>query len=330
MDQAKGQRNLVMLCDNQGLIKGIINDEVKISERKCIGKDFTCIFNDESHGKALNFLEMVRKKKVVLNYEMPVKSEEGEVLLSFAGTTIDKKVIVIATDNFFVINDLFEGMTEIINEQTNIIRACNEEKARAAKIGRERIERDLHDSISQTIFSTSVIAEILPQLWKKDQEEALKQVEKIKMLTKESLSALRRLLLELRPDFFEDEDINELLLQLTNSAKLRTDIEIRLNVIGSGNPSKEVKEAIYRISQEALNNAIKHSGASILNIILKYLPGRIHLIIEDNGHGFEMGIVPKNKYGLYIMHERSKSIDSDLKITSSKEKGTKIVFKCRV
>jgi len=329
MNQVPGQRNLVMLCDSNGLIKGIISDEVKVAEKKCIGKDFTCIFNDENFGKALNFLEMVRKNKVVLNYEMPVKCNEGEVMLAFTGTTIDKKVIVIATDNFFIMNDLFDGMTKIINEQTNLIRACNEEKAKISRIERERVERDLHDTMSQTIFSTSVIAEILPQLWKKDQEEAFRQLDKIRMLTKESLSAMRRLFLELRPDSFKDEDLSELILQLSNSAKLRTDIDIILNITGKGNPSREAKEAVYRISQEAINNAIKHSGASILEIILKYLPGRIYLKIEDNGHGFEKGRVPKNKYGLYIMQERAKSIDSDLKITSSSKKGTKVVFKCK-
>ena len=326
MNKDQETKCIIILCETNGIINNIINDEIKVEEKKCAGKDLSCILADESFGKALTFLKKVREKKAALNYEMPVKTRKGTQVLVFSGIMIYKKILIIAANTFYILNDLFEEMSKIINEQTNLIRSCEEGKARIANIERQRIEKDLHDSISQTIFSTRVIAEILPELWQRDQQEALKQLDRIKVLTAESSNEMRRVLLELRPDAFSEENIVELIKQLISSANLRSNIDVQFKVNGTGNPETKVKEAIYRVCQEALNNAIKHSSASMVKVILKFLPEKIYLGVEDNGRGFEVKKIPRNKYGLYIMHERAKVANSTLKINSNKGKGTKIIF----
>ncbi len=324
MNKAEETKNIVLLCEDTGKINGILHDEMKLLESDCIGKDLASILSEESFGKGLIFLKNVREKNILIDFEMVSKTNDGEQALFFSGIRLNKKILIIATNTYYVFNNLLEEMSRIINEQTNLIRTCIDEKTKIARIERQRIEKDLHDSISQTIFSTRVIAEILPDLWQRDQAEALKQIKKIKMLTTESQKEMRRMLLELRPESFAEEDLDELLGQLINSVKLRSNMDIKMEVIGGYDIKGQIKEAVYRITQEALNNCMKHSGASAVKISLEYFPNKLTLTIEDNGKGFDVEKVDKNKYGLFIMRDRAISVNADLKVTSKKGEGTKV------
>jgi signal transduction histidine kinase len=318
------QKNLVILCNKQGTITGIITDEVSLKEKDCVGKKVTCMVNKESLDKAAGFLDSLANKNVALNYEMFIQTDQGKEMLIFSGIRIDEKLLIFATDTNYIMNDLIEEMSRISNEQTNLIRKLTQEKVQMARLERERIERDLHDTVSQTVFSTRLIAEILPELWKKDRKEAKKQLENLKILAEESLTDMRRILLELKPDSFEEEDLEDLIGQIIKSARLRSNMDIKIKVIGEkADLDARVKEALYRISQESINNSIKHSGASKLNIELKFLPENLNLKIEDNGNGFNTEKIDKNKYGLYIIKERAKTIGALIDIKSNKGKGTK-------
>jgi signal transduction histidine kinase len=330
MNKKAESNSFVLLCEDTGKIKGILHDEIKLEVSDCIGKDLVSILSEESFGKGQIFLKNVREKNAAIDFEMVAKTTDGEQALFFSGIRLEKKILIFATNTYYVFNTLLEEMSRIINEQTNLIRSCIDEKTKIARLERQRIEKDLHDSISQTIFSTRVIAEILPDLWQRDQAEALKQIKKIKMLTTESLKEMRRMLLELRPDSFAEEDLADLLGQLIDSAKLRSNMDIKLEVIGVYDPKGEIKEAVYRITQEALNNSLKYSAASVIKISLEYFPNRLTLAIEDNGKGFDVEKVDKNKYGLFIMRDRAISIHADLQISSIKGKGTKVELHCPI
>jgi signal transduction histidine kinase len=317
-------KNLVILCDVQGTITGVITDEVFLKEKNCISKKVTCLLNMESLDKATAFFDSVISDGVAMNYEMFIKTTKGKAMLVFSGIRIEEKILIFATDTNHVMNNLVEEMSRISNEQTNLIRRLAQEKIQIARMERDRIERDLHDTVSQTIFSTRVIAEILPKLWEKDRKEAKKQLENIKFLAEESLIEMRRILLELKPDSFDEEDLEELMKQVIKSASLRSNMDIGLKIKGKkADLDAKVKEAFYRILQESINNSIKHSGAKHLGIVLKYLPNMINLEIKDDGNGFDPEKISKSKYGLYIMKDRAKAIDALLVIKSDKAKGTK-------
>ena len=327
MPEITEPKNLIILCDTQSTITGLITDEIRLKEKDCVGKKVTCIVNRESKDKAISFFDNVLTNGSAMNYEMFLKTSTGKIMLLFSGIRIEDKLLVFATDTNHVMTSLVEEMSRISNEQTNIIRKLAQEKAQIAKMERDRIERDLHDTVSQTIFSTRVIAEILPDLWEKDRKEAKKQLENIKILAEESFIEMRRILLELKPDAFAEEDLEELMNQIIKSASLRSNIDIRLKIVGKKiDLDATIKEALYRILQESINNSIKHSGAKHLNITLRYLPASLDLKIEDDGNGFDPEKISKTKYGLYIMKERAKTIGASLDIKSDKGKGTKTTF----
>jgi PAS domain S-box-containing protein len=189
-------------------------------------------------------------------------------------------------------------------------------KERAAFEERNRLARDLHDAVSQTLFSASLIAEVLPRLWERNREEARKRLEEIRQLTRGALAEMRTLLLELRPAALVDATLGDLLKQLGESVTGRAQIPVKVIIEGQCQPSPEVKVALYRIAQEALNNVAKHSRASQATVSLYCEPVKIKLIIQDNGKGFDVQRVSPGSLGLGIVRERVKSINAFLEITS--------------
>lgn len=201
-------------------------------------------------------------------------------------------------------------------------------RAQAAQMAvaaeRNRIARDLHDSVTQTLFSASLIAEVLPRLWEKDHDESVRRLAELRLLTRGALAEMRTLLLELRPATLIEVDINELLRQLTEAAIGRARIPVALSVEGSAQVPPDVKIACYHVAQEALNNVTKHARAESAGITLVRQPGHVTLTVRDDGRGFELMRVTPEHLGLTIMHERAADIGATLKIESAVGAGTTI------
>jgi signal transduction histidine kinase len=194
----------------------------------------------------------------------------------------------------------------------------------AATAERARLARDLHDAVSQTLFSASLIADVLPRLWERNKEEGLKRLEEVRQLTRGALAEMRTLLFELRPTALADAQLPDLLKHLSESVTGRTRIPVSLEVAGTCNLTTNVKISLYRIAQEALNNVGKHSGATRAQVKLHCQPDAVSLYIEDNGHGFDTGKIPVESLGLGIMQERAKNINAKMDIESKINQGTKV------
>jgi PAS domain S-box-containing protein len=197
-------------------------------------------------------------------------------------------------------------------------------KERAAIQERSRLARDLHDAVSQTLFSASLIAEVIPKLWERNPEEGRKRLEEIRQLTRGALAEMRTLLLELRPAALTDAELGDLLRQLSESITGRARIPVTVDIQGRCEMSPEVKVALYRIAQEALNNVAKHSKATRAEVTLHCQPQGVNLTISDNGKGFDVQGVQAESLGLGIMRERTRGIGARLSVDSQVKKGTKI------
>lgn len=189
---------------------------------------------------------------------------------------------------------------------------------------RQRLARDLHDAVTQTLFSASLIAEVIPKLWDKNQEEAKKRLEELRQLTRGALAEMRTLLLELRPSGLTKVSLKELLSHLADVVIGRARLPVVFKVEGDIDLPPDVQIAFYRIAQEALNNIVKHARASEAKIELKCQPEQLTLTISDNGCGFDPSNLSPNNLGLGIMEERAKEIAASFKITSQAKQGTTI------
>ncbi|MCA1899412.1 MAG: histidine kinase [Chloroflexi bacterium] len=195
-------------------------------------------------------------------------------------------------------------------------------RERVALAERSRLARDLHDAVSQTLFSASLIAEALPKLWQRSPETAAQKLEELRQLTRGALSEMRTLLFELRPAALSDTELSDLLRHLANAFTARARLPVELNIEGQPDPPAGVKAVFYRVAQEALNNAAKYAQARQVALHLSGGRERLRLEIRDDGRGFDPLAVPPDSLGLNIMRERAESIGASLQIRSAPEQGT--------
>lgn len=196
----------------------------------------------------------------------------------------------------------------------------------AAAEERQRLARDLHDAVSQTLFSANVIAETLPLFFERKPEEVQTGLVQLAKLTKGALAEMRTLLVELRPNALIETDLSVLLNHLVNGFRTRTNAEIILSINGTENAlTPNVKINFYRIAQEALNNVIKHARATQIEITLNWWAEGVLLSIQDNGGGFNLEHIPADHMGIRIMRERAANANIALEITSAINQGTMIV-----
>ncbi|MFC2027368.1 histidine kinase, partial [Chloroflexota bacterium] len=189
---------------------------------------------------------------------------------------------------------------------------------------RQRLARDLHDAVTQTLFSASLIAEVLPRLWEKNPDEGRRRLEELRRSTRGALAEMRMLLMELRPAALTEANLGELLQQMTDAAIGKVGIPFDLTVEGQGALPADVQITFYRVAQEALNNIQKHASASKVSLTLRYQPESVTLVISDDGAGFDPDSVSSEHLGLSIMCERAETIGAECKVESEIGHGTRV------
>jgi ligand-binding sensor domain-containing protein/signal transduction histidine kinase len=210
------------------------------------------------------------------------------------------------------------------------------EAQQAVAAERSRLARDLHDAVTQTLFSASLLAEALPALWESDQGEGRRLLSELRQLSRGALAEMRTLLLELRPAALVETSLSDLLQQLGEAATGRMGVPVTLAVDGRCMLPSDVHVALYRIAQEALNNVVKHARASRVCVSLHCASSsaqidseqrqRVELQVADDGRGFDAAHVPPDRMGLGIIRERAQAIGATLDIDSQPGCGTRIVI----
>lgn len=192
---------------------------------------------------------------------------------------------------------------------------------------RQRLARNLHDAVNQSLFSAGLIAEVLPRLWDRDQAEARRSLEDLRRLTRGAMAEMRSLLAELRPSTLTDADLGDLVRLLGNAFTGRTNIQVSLTLEGQGTLPAEVQVAFYRVCQEALNNAAKHARAGAVDIHLKNADAGVEMTIRDDGQGFDPAQRTSGHYGLSMMDERAEAVGAILSVASQPGQGAEITIR---
>ncbi len=207
------------------------------------------------------------------------------------------------------------------------IESSEQARREAALAERGRLARELHDAVTQTLFSASIIADVLPTIWEKDQIAARARLQELRQLTRGALAEMRSLLIELRPAALVTADLGDLLRQLAEAVigRARLPVVVRADHPLSDLPP-DVKIALYRITQEALNNIVKHAAASQAAIDLRAEGGRLVLRVSDDGCGFDASSPQEGAhFGLATMQERAASIGAAFDVDSIPGQGTTII-----
>lgn len=188
---------------------------------------------------------------------------------------------------------------------------------------RHRLARELHDAVTQTLFSVNVIADSLPRLWKDMPDPIQTQLQHLQMLSRGALAEMRTLLLELRPEYLSNIVLETQLQQLLDAVKVRKRMNAKLVAQVEAPIPPPVRIAFYRITQEALNNVIKHAHATEVQVTLTARQECTQLVVQDNGIGFEYKESLPG-FGLHTMSERAKDIDARLEVETLPKAGTRI------
>jgi signal transduction histidine kinase len=234
---------------------------------------------------------------------------------------------------------------------------------RAQEVGvleeRQRLARDLHDSVTQLIFSLMLIAQSIAPAYQRDPAEGERRIHRVLELSRSALTEMRALLFELQPPDSQPALLTKsaegahdrmmpgllrvqregLAVALQQHASdlardgLRIEVDARQYTPTGGRFPASYEEALYRIAQEALNNVVKHARAQHVWIRLSVVNGALHLTVQDDGTGFEIGATgaPRSTgdnasggFGLKTMRERAEVLGGQLTVTSHRDAGTTI------
>ncbi|HVU15079.1 MAG TPA: GAF domain-containing protein [Phototrophicaceae bacterium] len=240
-------------------------------------------------------------------------------------TVVGFLLLLSRTPNFFVPEHASLLQTFAAQAAIAIQNAHAHEGAQALAVvnERHRLARELHDAVTQTLFSANMIADTLPRLWDNIPDPARTQLEQLQMLTRGALAEMRTLLLELRPEYLANMDLEAQIRQLLDALRARKRMNIQFTAQTEGLVPSAVRIAFYRIAQEALNNVVKHAHASEVRVTLEARQNHLRLVVQDNGLGFSQKGTPTG-LGLNFMTERADEVGAQIDIATLPKVGTRI------
>ncbi len=202
--------------------------------------------------------------------------------------------------------------------------------ALAAIEERQRLARDLHDSVSQALYGIVLGVRTARTLLDRDPPRVIEPLDYVLSLAEAALAEMRTLIFELRPESLATVGLVAALTKRAASIRTRHSLNVRTDFCDEPPVSLDVKEAVYRIVQEALNNVIKHARATRVDLRLTYSPGELVLEVEDDGAGFDPARPFAGHLGLRSMRERAAHLNGTLQIDSAPGRGTRVAARIPV
>ncbi|MGX4668760.1 sensor histidine kinase [Cerasibacillus sp. JNUCC 74] len=271
-------------------------------------------------------LAMLRQEESVLRE----KRDDLERRLVALGQTIKRaeglagKISVVLNylqDDFQQVNEMLEEAKEKQEFGLKIIEAQEEE--------RRKISREIHDGPAQMLANILLRSELVERTCRnRDVEQALEEIKSVRKMIRSSLYEVRRIIYDLRPMALDDLGLIPTIKKYV--ATISDYNEIKIEFISMGEEKRlhqKYEIAFFRLVQEALQNAVKHAEASLIQVKLEIGKSSLTMIIKDNGKGFDPSMKRDKSFGLIGMRERVEMLEGEMEISSKIGKGTTIFIK---
>jgi two-component system, NarL family, sensor histidine kinase UhpB len=282
-----------------------------------IGKPFTTLASEETYSAALTAWEDLqadpnREQRIRLDLPLP-DGQLAKTEVALTGTVIDGR---------------FAGAHGSVRDISERERLEGDLRSQAAELAasqeRAHLARELHDSVTQALFSMGLTLRTLELLLDTDTDAARHKLVELRELQKDALAEMRTLIFELRPSSLENDGLNQALRTHATAVQRRTGLVIVVDAEPIERLGLQVEEALYRIGQEALHNVVKHANASAATIRIVREGDHIRLTVTDDGAGFDPDAVPRGHLGLIGMRQRVELVGGELRVESRVGHGTTI------
>ncbi len=241
----------------------------------------------------------------------PIQNAKGEVYRT-AGIAEDVTEQVRA---FQLLEQRVQERTQEVYEQAQHLAALEE---------RQHLARELHDSLSQTLYGVALGAHTALAFIDGKRDKVVEALNYVLSLADAGLTQMRALIFDLRPESLEAEGLVSALTKQAAALRARYGIEVQAEICEEPDVPLETKQATYRIAQEALHNAIKHARANRLGVRLSYQQDHLMLEVSDDGAGFDPAKSYPGHLGLNSMRERAARARGTLEIHSAPGNGTRV------
>lgn len=228
--------------------------------------------------------------------------------------------------------EYLKGSLTSLTDQLNQMQKRQEMAIRviqAQEEERKRVAREIHDGPAQSMANVVLRTEVCERLWQVDRDRVLEELRGLKGIVRESLQEVRQIIFNLRPMALDDLGLIPTIRRYLEGLREKGAPEIEFSAAGhEGQIPSAYKAALFRIIQEALNNVIKHSQASLAQIRVEFTGDEVIIQVKDNGCGFSYEEVANGEnlghFGLLGMKERADLLNGSFNVTTAKGKGTVI------
>ncbi|GLO67181.1 MULTISPECIES: sensor histidine kinase [Oceanobacillus] len=311
-----------------------LEERVRFSRKRLaeVSKYFEKYSEDEIREVYENTHLMQTKLAILRQEEKSLREKRDELERRLIGLshTINRaenlagKIAVILNylqDDFRQVNEMIENAKEKQEFGLKIIEAQEEE--------RRKLSREIHDGPAQMLANMLLRSEILERTIKKGtHEQAIEEIRSVRTMVRSSLYEVRRIIYDLRPMALDDLGLIPTIRKYVESISEYHSITINFNVIGEEKRLNQKYEiALFRLMQESIQNAIKHSEAALIQVKLEIRREDLTLIVKDEGKGFDQNEKNDKSFGLIGMRERVEMLEGELNIKSTIGKGTSIIIK---
>ncbi|MFI6293830.1 GAF domain-containing protein [Nonomuraea sp. NPDC050790] len=188
---------------------------------------------------------------------------------------------------------------------------------------RNRMARELHDAVTQKLFSLRLTAQAAATVLRSDPDRAAAELDRVQKLAGEALAELRAVIVEMRPAELDRHGLTETLRKHVRLLDRLQPAYITFDCAELPPLDPAVEVVVLRVAQESLHNALRHSGATQVWVRLAYEGGKLTLSVADNGHGFDQA--DSRGLGLASMKDRAESVGGTLTVVSSRDEGTTVL-----
>jgi len=205
-------------------------------------------------------------------------------------------------------------------------RVATARRATAARAERGRLPRDLHDSVTQSLYSLTLFAEAGRRLLERGElDQAGAYLAQLGETAQQALKEVRLLVYELRPAMLAQAGLVGALQQRLGTVEERAGVRVRFSAEGGNKLPKACERELYHIAQEALNNALKHGAAGEIGVRIRADGDTLTLEVADDGRGFDPQKLPNaGGVGMNSMRERAERIGGTLRVDSKPGAGTRV------